>query len=104
MKKQLETVHLYQEIFVVSLGQISKPLKSALQLEFETVLPRCDKFCGICQRQSCVFIQAQTDKAQAEYRLLFQKVLVDYAVGTLKPEDFQLAPILKIFYLHLQPC
>jgi outer membrane protein len=35
------------------------------------------------------FVQAQTDKAQAEYRLLFQKVLVDYAVGTLKPEDFQ---------------
>ncbi len=34
-----------------------------------------------------VFVQAQTDKAQAEYRLLFQKVLVDYAVGTLKPED-----------------
>jgi len=36
-----------------------------------------------------VLVQAQTDKAQAEYRLLFQKVLVDYAVGTLKPEDFQ---------------
>jgi len=36
-----------------------------------------------------VFVQAQTDKAQAEYRLLFQKVLVDYAVGTLKPEDLQ---------------
>jgi|GEM_PF-178114 len=34
-----------------------------------------------------VFVQAQTDRAQAEYRLLFQKVLVDYAVGTLKPED-----------------
>ncbi len=36
-----------------------------------------------------VLVQAQTDKAQAEYRLLFQKVLVDYAVGTLKTEDFQ---------------
>jgi len=35
------------------------------------------------------FVQAQTDRAQAEYRLLFQKVLVDYAVGTLKPEDLQ---------------
>jgi outer membrane protein len=35
-----------------------------------------------------VFVQAQTDKAQAEYRLLFQKVLLDYAVGTLKIEDF----------------
>ncbi|MFN7331088.1 MAG: TolC family protein, partial [Bacteroidota bacterium] len=36
-----------------------------------------------------VFVQAQTDKAQAEYRLLFQKVLLDYAVGTLKIEDIQ---------------
>jgi hypothetical protein len=36
-----------------------------------------------------VFVKAQTDKAQAEYRLMFQKVLVDYAVGTLKPEDFK---------------
>jgi len=36
-----------------------------------------------------VLVQAQTDKAQAEYRLLFQKVLVDYAVGTLKADDFQ---------------
>lgn len=34
-----------------------------------------------------VFVQAQTDKAQAEYRFLFQKVLLDYAVGTLKVED-----------------
>ena len=34
-----------------------------------------------------VFVQAQTDKAQAEYRLVFQKILIDYAVGTLRPED-----------------
>lgn len=34
-----------------------------------------------------VYIQAQTDKAQAEYRLVFQKILLEYAVGTLKPED-----------------
>jgi outer membrane protein len=36
-----------------------------------------------------VFVQAQTEKAQAEYRLLFQRVLIDYAVGTLKPEDLE---------------
>ncbi|MFN8341126.1 MAG: TolC family protein [Cyclobacteriaceae bacterium] len=36
-----------------------------------------------------VLVQAQTDAAQAEYRLLFQKVLMDYATGVLKPEDFQ---------------
>jgi outer membrane protein len=34
-----------------------------------------------------VLVQAQTDKAQAEYRLIFQKILIDYAVGTLRPED-----------------
>ena len=32
-------------------------------------------------------IQAQTDSAQAEFRLIFQKILVAYAVGTLVPED-----------------
>jgi outer membrane protein len=34
-----------------------------------------------------VYIQAQTDKAQAEFRFVFQKVMLEYAVGTLKPED-----------------
>jgi len=33
------------------------------------------------------YIQAQTDMAQAKYRFLFQKVLMDYATGTLKIED-----------------
>lgn len=36
-----------------------------------------------------VFVQAQTDKAQSEYRLVFQRILIEYAVGTLKPEDLQ---------------
>ncbi|HMJ67562.1 MAG TPA: TolC family protein [Cyclobacteriaceae bacterium] len=34
-----------------------------------------------------VLVQAQTDKASAEYTLVFQKILLEYAVGTLKPED-----------------
>lgn len=33
------------------------------------------------------FVQAQTDRAQAEYRLIFQKILIEYAIGTLKPEN-----------------
>lgn len=33
------------------------------------------------------FVQAQADKARAEYNLVFQKLLLEYAVGTLKPED-----------------
>lgn len=33
------------------------------------------------------YILAQTDMAQAKYRFIFQKIMLDYAVGTLKPED-----------------
>lgn len=33
------------------------------------------------------YVQAQTDLAQAKYRLLFQKVLLDYALGELTVED-----------------
>jgi len=35
------------------------------------------------------FIQAQTNFAQAEYRLIFQRIQLEYALGTLKIEDFQ---------------
>jgi outer membrane protein len=33
------------------------------------------------------YLQAQTDMASAKYRFLFQKVALDFAVGTLKVED-----------------
>ena len=36
-----------------------------------------------------VYIQALTDKAQAEYRLLFQKIQLEYTLGTLKAEDLE---------------
>jgi len=35
------------------------------------------------------YVQAQVDKAQAEFRLLFQKVLLEYSLGTLKIEDLE---------------
>lgn len=35
------------------------------------------------------FVQAESDKARAEYNLVFQRILLEYAVGTLKPEDLQ---------------
>lgn len=35
------------------------------------------------------YVQAQTDKASAEFRLLFQKVQLEYSLGTLKIEDLQ---------------
>lgn len=33
------------------------------------------------------YVQAQTNMAQAKYRFLFQKILLDYSLGTLKFED-----------------
>ena len=33
------------------------------------------------------YVQAQTNMAQAKYRFLFQKLLLDYALGTLRFED-----------------
>lgn len=35
------------------------------------------------------YVQAMTDLAQAEYRLLFQKIQLEYTLGTLKTEDLQ---------------
>lgn len=35
-------------------------------------------------RANRVLVQAQADKSQAEYRLIFQRVLLEYATGTLK--------------------
>ncbi len=35
------------------------------------------------------YVQAEADKARAEYNLVFQKILLEYAVGTLKVEDLQ---------------
>lgn len=76
-----------KKAYVISLDQI-KAAELALQLEFERFNLGVTSFVDFANANR-VFVQAQTDKAQAEYRLLFQKVLVDYAVGTLKPEDFK---------------
>ncbi len=76
-----------KKAFRVSLDQI-RAAELALQFEFERFSLGVTSFVEYANANK-VLVQAQTDKAQAEYRLLFQKVLVDYAVGTLKPEDFQ---------------
>jgi hypothetical protein len=36
-----------------------------------------------------VLVQAQTDKAQNEYKLVFQRISIEYAVGTLKADDLE---------------
>ncbi len=73
--------------YSVSLDQYSAA-DLALQYETERYKLGVTNFVDYANANR-TFVQAQTDKAQAEYRLLFQKVLVDYAVGTLKPEDLQ---------------
>lgn len=82
-----ENLRLYAQTYTVSLEQL-KAAELALQLESERYNLGVTNFVDFANANR-VFVQAQTDRAQAEYRLLFQKVLVDYAVGTLKPEDFQ---------------
>jgi len=73
--------------YTVSIDQY-KAAELALQLETERYNLGVSSFVDFANANR-VFVQAQTDRAQAEYRLMFQKVLVDYAVGTLKPEDFR---------------
>ncbi|GHM99284.1 hypothetical protein WSM22_07740 [Cytophagales bacterium WSM2-2] len=73
--------------YAVSIDQYTAA-ELALQYETERYRLGVTNFVDFANANR-VFVQAQTDKAQAEYRLLFQKVLVDYAVGTLKPEDVQ---------------
>jgi outer membrane protein len=60
--------------------------KRAYELELERFNLGITSFVDVANANR-TYIQAQTDMAQAKYRVLFQKILLDYAVGTLKPED-----------------
>jgi outer membrane protein len=60
--------------------------ESAFQLETERYNLGVTSFVDFANANR-VYVQAQTDKAQAEYRLVFQKILLEYAVGTLKTEN-----------------
>lgn len=82
-----ENYKLYSQTFVVTIEQL-KAAELALQYETERYNLGATSFVEYANANR-VLVQSQTDRAQAEYRLLFQKVLLDYAVGTLKPEDFQ---------------
>lgn len=87
VKKANDQVGLYLQMFTVSIDQL-KAAEMALQLETERYTLGVTSFVEFANANR-VFVQAQADKAQAEYRLLFQKVTIDYAAGTLKPEDFK---------------
>jgi len=82
-----ENMQLYAKTYSVTIDQL-KAADLAFQLETERYNLGVSSFVDFANANR-VFVKAETDKAQAEYRLMFQKVLVDYAVGTLKPEDFK---------------
>ncbi len=82
-----QNYNLYAKTFTVSLDQL-KAAEAAFQLETERYNLGVTTFVDYSNANK-VYVQAQTDKAQAEYRLLFQKVALDYATGTLKAEDLQ---------------
>ena len=84
----LRSVRTYEgsmKAYVVSLDQL-KAAENAFNFETERYNLGVTNFVDYTNANR-VYVQAQTDKAQAEYRLVFQKILVDYAVGTLRPED-----------------
>jgi outer membrane protein len=86
----LRAYHNYEgakKAFVVSVDQL-KAAELAYSLELERYNLGITNFVDFVNANR-ILVQSQTDKAQAEYRLLFQKVLLEYAAGTLKPEDFQ---------------
>ena len=78
---------LYKKTFAVSIDQL-KAADIAFGFEKERYDLGITSFVDYIQANKTL-VQAQTDRAQAEYRLLFQKVLLDYAIGTLKPEDLE---------------
>lgn len=86
----VRTVRNYEgakKAYVVSLDQV-KAAELAFQLETERFNLGVTNFVDFTNANR-VFVQAQTDKAQAEYRLVFQRILLEYAVGTLKADDLQ---------------
>jgi outer membrane protein len=83
--KAFKNFQLVKRTYAVTLDQL-KSAEIAFQYETERYNLGVTDFVTYLNANR-VFVQAQTDKAQAEYRLVFQKILLDYATGTLKPED-----------------
>ncbi len=83
--RAFENFKLYKRTFAVSLEQLTSA-EIAFELEKERYNLGVTNQVDYLQANR-ILVQSQTDRAQAEYRLLFQKVLLDYATGTLKPED-----------------
>jgi outer membrane protein len=82
-----QNFELYKRTYAVSKAQLASA-EVAFNLETERYNLGVTNYVDYIQANR-IFVQAQTDMASAEYRFLFQKILLDYAVGTLKPEDIE---------------
>jgi outer membrane protein len=76
-----------KKAYAVSVEQL-KAADLAFQLETERYDLGVTNFVDFTNANRTL-MQAQTDKAQAEYRLVFQRILLEYALGTLKLEDIE---------------
>lgn len=76
-----------RKAFTISQDQLTAA-EVAFQLETERYNLGVTNFVDFTNANRAL-VQAQTDKAQAEYRLVFQKIALEYAVGSLKVEDLE---------------
>jgi len=76
-----------KKAYTVSEAQL-EAAQMAFQLESERYTLGVTNFVDFAQANRTLVL-AQTEKAQAEFRLIFQKVLLEYATGTLKIEGIQ---------------
>ncbi len=84
----IRTVHNYEgakKQYEISVDQL-KSAEIAFQLETERYNLGITHFVDFVNANR-VYVQAEADKARAEYNLVFQRILLEYAVGTLKAED-----------------
>ena len=83
--RAVKTFEGSRKAYSVSIDQIAAA-QNAYALETERYNLGVTNFVDYTNANRAL-IQAQTDAAQAEYRLVFQRILLAYAVGTLVPED-----------------
>lgn len=73
--------------YAITLDQL-KSAEVAYQLETERYNLGITNFVDYVNANRAL-VQAKGDKARGEYNLVFQKLLLEYAVGTLKPENLR---------------
>lgn len=80
-----QNYRLYKRTFAASIEQLTAA-EQAFNLEEERYQLGVTSFVDYITANRNL-VKAQTDRAQAEYQLMFQRVVMDYAIGTLKPES-----------------